>query len=159
MDERDNHHRTRCTATCADGSRCRAWAVRGTEPPRCAPHGGGQAPVGAPQGNQNARTHGFYARAELAPNEPSPEDWTIDTLIADYATRHFSLSRYVGRLLAEDNVDHRELSRLLTLYGKSASRLRRLFEERHIQQQASERLRAVIARALQRSAADPEIDP
>ena len=38
---------------------CRAWAVRDAAPPLCAAHGGRRG--GAPLGNQNARTHGFYA--------------------------------------------------------------------------------------------------
>ena len=172
MDEQHDHRPTRCTATCADGSPCRAWSVHRTEPPRCAAHGGGRAPVGAPRGNQNARTHGFYARAEHARTEqacpeparpePSPESWTIDTLIADYSARHSDLSRYIGQLLADDHVDREELSPLLTLYGKSASRLRRLLEERHTQRAVSERLRAIIldlkSRAQQRDTADPETE-
>jgi hypothetical protein len=51
----------RCTAVRADGEPCRAWAVRGTDPPRCAAHGGTDAPIGAPQGNTNALKHGYYA--------------------------------------------------------------------------------------------------
>jgi hypothetical protein len=135
MDERQDHQPTRCTATCADGSSCRAWAVRGTDPPRCAAHGGGERPVGPPKGNQNARTHGFYAARADVP----AEGWTIDTLIADLSARHDGLSRYVGRLLADDHSDHEELARLLALYGKSASRLRSLLEERYTEHAVSER--------------------
>jgi hypothetical protein len=87
MDERQDDQPTRCTATYADDSPCRAWAVRGTDPPRCAPHGGGQAPS-APGGSQNARTHGFYARADVP-----AEGWTIDTLIADLSAKRARLSR------------------------------------------------------------------
>ncbi|MGD9029962.1 MAG: hypothetical protein PVG25_09120 [Anaerolineae bacterium] len=153
MDDPTNHNSIRCTATRADGSPCRAWSVRGTDPPRCAPHGGGRAPVGAPQGNQNARTHGFYARSDV-----QTEGWTIETLIADVSARHASLSRYVGQRLADDHADLKELTRLLTLYGKSTSRLRRLLEERHTQRAVSERLRAMIAQALQQAVGDPEVE-
>ena len=52
----------RCTAVRADGEPCRAWAVRGTDPPRCAAHGGTDSPIGAPRGNTNALKHGYYAR-------------------------------------------------------------------------------------------------
>lgn len=31
----------RCTALTAAGRACQAWAVRGSEPPRCSAHGGG----------------------------------------------------------------------------------------------------------------------
>jgi hypothetical protein len=45
---------------------CRAWAVRDSSPPLCAAHGGRKG--GAPPGNQNALTHGFYA-STLNPDE------------------------------------------------------------------------------------------
>ncbi len=51
----------RCTATCADGTPCSAWAVRGTDPPLCAAHGGTDARIGAPPGNTNALKHGYHA--------------------------------------------------------------------------------------------------
>ena len=45
---------------------CRAWAVRDSNPPLCAAHGDRRG--GAPLGNQNALTHGFYA-STLNPDE------------------------------------------------------------------------------------------
>ena len=56
---------TRCSATVRDGDStrpCRAWAVHETNPPLCSAHGGGERPVGAPEGNTNAVTHGFYQK-------------------------------------------------------------------------------------------------
>jgi hypothetical protein len=52
---------TRCTATTAAGRPCRAWAVRDTDPPLCSAHVHANAGAGAPEGNQNRRTHGFYS--------------------------------------------------------------------------------------------------
>ena len=46
---------------------CKAWAVRDSDPPICAPHASRKAGsetegrFGAPEGNQNALIHGFYA--------------------------------------------------------------------------------------------------
>ena len=51
-----------CSHTTAAGAPCRAWAVHGTDPPACAAHARRTVGAGAPTGNQNARTHGFYAR-------------------------------------------------------------------------------------------------
>ena len=45
---------------------CRAWAIRDSNPPLCAAHSDRKG--GAPPGNQNARTHGFYASI-LSPTE------------------------------------------------------------------------------------------
>lgn len=48
----------RCGAKTRSGAPCRSPAVQGKQ--RCRMHGGA-AGSGAPRGNQNARTHGFYS--------------------------------------------------------------------------------------------------
>jgi hypothetical protein len=48
-----NHNKTPCSVP-----GCRAWAVRGSDPPRCSPH---SAQTGAPPANDNRFVHGFYA--------------------------------------------------------------------------------------------------
>ena len=52
-----NPNKTHCSV---EG--CRAWAIRDSDPPLCAPHTPGL--TGAPPGNSNALTHGFYARSQ-----------------------------------------------------------------------------------------------
>ena len=47
----------KCTALTAKGEPCKAWAIHDSVPPRCAPHSG---ITGAPKGNDNAVTHGYY---------------------------------------------------------------------------------------------------
>lgn len=83
-----------CTATTANGRPCRAWAVHDTDPPRCAAHSGrttahsgrttahsGRTPrAGAPPGNHNARTHGFYGRSIVTPEELAALVTYADTL-------------------------------------------------------------------------------
>jgi hypothetical protein len=121
----------RCTATCADGSPCKAWAVHGTSPPRCAAHGGTLARIGAPPGNRNALKHGYYART--APGGPlqslPPEDWTIETIILDLCTKQTRLSHYIDEHSADMSPD--ELARFLRLHGMNASRLGRLLRDKH----------------------------
>jgi hypothetical protein len=51
----------RCSAKRRDGQPCNAWAVRGSDPPLCAAHGGTDARIGAPPGNTNALTHNAVA--------------------------------------------------------------------------------------------------
>jgi hypothetical protein len=118
-----------CNATCADGSPCRAWAVRGSDPPRCAPHGGGASPVGAPRGNENARTHGFYARVG---GTPVPGDRTAesaeDTIVQLCAT-HMRIVRHIEEHKHELPVP--ELAALCRLYSSNLSRLTRLVMERY----------------------------
>ena len=55
----------KCTARTASGKACKAWAIRGSDPPLCAPHTG---LAGAPPGNTNAVTHGYY-RKRIEPEE------------------------------------------------------------------------------------------
>ena len=75
----------RCEHQTADGP-CKAWAIRGSDPPRCSAHAGRNAGAGAPPGNQNRRTHGFYASAllpeELADLVACSGDMTLDDEIA-----------------------------------------------------------------------------
>ena len=49
----------KCTAVTAAGKPCKGWAITDSIPPRCAPHSG---LTGAPKGNTNAVTHGFYQK-------------------------------------------------------------------------------------------------
>ena len=50
-----------CSGTVLSGQRCKAWAVRGSDPPLCAVHAGLNKGAGAPKGNKNALKHGFYS--------------------------------------------------------------------------------------------------
>ena len=61
------HTKRRCTHSTKAGHPCKAWAVRGTEPPACSIHAG-LTHGGPAERNQNARKHGFYAPG-IAPDE------------------------------------------------------------------------------------------
>jgi len=134
MTEQPHNQSRRCTATCADGRPCRAWAVRGSDPPRCSSHGGGRAPVGAPPGNQNARTHGFYAQGPAAADD-GENGWRgaegpcrIDAVIADLYAKQQRLSRYIDH--NADDLTPEQLARFLQIYAQSCSRLGRLLRDR-----------------------------
>ncbi len=51
----------RCASTTKKGQPCRAWSIRDRQPPACSAHAGRNTGAGAPAGNQNRVTHGFYA--------------------------------------------------------------------------------------------------
>jgi hypothetical protein len=157
----------RCTATCADGSPCRAWAVHGSDPPRCAPHGGGKASVGAPAGNQNALKHGFYA-ASSPPAGPqhdqAPSPWeggedpfgtglpagcTINAIIHMLYHKQVALDDYIDRILRTDRPPIHEFIHLLRIHGQNASRLGRLLRDRRaLSGEAADGISAAIAQAL-----------
>ena len=68
MNKRSLNQSRKCTAIKRDGRKCRAWAVRDSDPPQCSAHGGYSVGAGAPVGNRNAVKHGYYARG-LRPEE------------------------------------------------------------------------------------------
>ena len=103
----------RCTATTAAGHPCRAYAVHGTDPPRCAPHRGGKTPVGAPAGNTNAQPHGFYAA--------QPDAVSIANTITGLSDKLERMDDLLPRL---ENPDH--LIAVFSIYTQATSRLGRL---------------------------------
>lgn len=130
----------RCTATKPDGTPCRAWAVKDSQPPRCAAHGGGSAAVGAPIGNANAQTHGLYAR----PTKPLT---TIEDVIADLAEKQARLSAYIDECLIEPDID--SIKALLAIHAQTASRLGKLLrDQRALSGEAADGISGAIAAAL-----------
>jgi hypothetical protein len=111
----------KCTELTASGTPCKAWAVHGSDPPRCAAHGGGKAPVGAPPGNRNAQTHGFYSRPDVPPT-------SIDDIFTGLAEKQAQLDRYITAQLPD--LDAEVVIKLLGLYAQNASRLSRILRDR-----------------------------
>jgi hypothetical protein len=125
----------RCSATCANGKPCRAWALRGSEPALCAAHSG---KVGAPPGNKNAQTHGFYSR-------PARQVESLDDVIQ-------GLQEKLGHLLAmmDETDDPEQLMRAFALYGQGASRLGRLLRDQQaLSGKAADDILDALAKALE----------
>ena len=134
----------RCTATTARKTRCKAWAVPGTDPPRCAAHGGSTKRPGAPPGNRNALKHGFYA-------QPTHPLTSIVDIIADLAAKQIALSNHIDDLLSttDDLPNMVDLVKLFSLHGQNASRLGRLLrDQRALSGAASDGIAGAIAQAL-----------
>jgi hypothetical protein len=118
-----------CTATKRDGTPCRAWAVRGSDPPRCAAHGG--------------------RRATQAEPEDIPD--TIDLVIHDLASKQQKLSDYIEAYTEADHKDLsvRDLARLFQIHGQNASRIGRLLrDQRALSGEATDGIAGAIAQAL-----------
>lgn len=132
---------THCTATTAAGNPCKAWAVHGSDPPRCSAHGGSPTKkVGAPEGNENALKHGFY-------RPPDRELTTIEDIIADLAEKQLRLSSYINAHTAEADIE--QLAHLLKIHGQNASRLGRLLrDKRALTGDAADGISGAIAQAL-----------
>ena len=114
MSSRDGSAR-RCEAFKPDGSACRAWAQRGSDPPRCAAHSGR---VGAPPGNRNAQRHGAYSR-------PVSPITNIDDAVQDLERRLTQLAGYL-----DDCEDKEDMLRAMGLYGQMVSRYGRLLRDK-----------------------------
>lgn len=107
--------KVRCSASCANGRPCRAWAVRGES--KCAAHLGR---VGAPVGNKNRQTHGAYSQSDVKIEG-------IEDVVADLQNKLARLSALI------DHCDDPEQLRvLLALYGQMASRLGRLLRDKRV---------------------------
>jgi hypothetical protein len=91
----------KCTAQTAAGQPCRGWAVHDSDPPLCAPHAGLTVGAGAPPGNQNRRTHGFYSRTfERAEIDDLVVFASCETLDDEIACARVALRRVFRLLLA-----------------------------------------------------------
>ncbi len=130
---------TRCTAQTAKKTPCKAWAVRSSDPPRCAAHGGGKQ-IGAPAGNKNAEKHGFYA----APDKPLA---TIEDVIADLFAKQATISAYIDANISDIGVE--ALTGLLTLHAQTSSRLGKLLRDKHaLSGDAADGISGALAQAL-----------
>jgi hypothetical protein len=133
----------KCTAMRRDGHPCRAWAMAGTDPPRCAAHGAAKGRVGAPLGNENALKHGFYSK-------PSRPLETIDDALQHLAECLTQLADYVRDSMYELSVD--DMARLSAVRGQNLSRYVRMLRDKaamsgdlddELEQQVAEALRLV----------------
>jgi len=131
---------TKCNQLKDDGTPCQAWAVRESDPPRCAAHGGGKAPVGAPPGNQNAKSHGLYTADDKVP-------FDLDARITDLDRRVQQLSLYIDRNLTDLQPD--EYNTLFNLQGSLTSRLGRLMRDRQQVTAAIDDLDEAVQEALE----------
>jgi hypothetical protein len=122
---------------------CRAWAIRGTDPPRCNAHRNLPS-WGAPDGNQNALKHGYYAAEHI------PPDCTIEAIIDMLFHKQVSLDRYIEDIMRTHQPSIQELSHLLQIHGQNASRLGRLLRDRRaLGGEAADGISGAIAQALE----------
>ncbi len=136
-----------CTSTTRAGRPCKAHPVKGSEPPRCAAHGGGSRPVGAPKGNQNAVTHGAYS----ADDEPL----TLDDAIASLSRRIRDLESYIDN----SKLTTEQYGTLTGLYSSLLGRLGRLMRDlRALSGDAADGFAGAIAIAMDELSTELGID-
>jgi hypothetical protein len=126
----------RCGVIHPSGQPCRAWAMRGSDPPRCGAHSGGAARAG----NKNAWKPGAHARTGAHPVQIHD----IGDVVAD-------LQRKMARLseLIDGCEDPEALIKLMSLHAQVASRLGRLErDKRALDGKAADGLLDAIGKAL-----------
>ena len=99
---------TRCTATTAAGRACRAWAVRGSDPPRCRAHAG-----------KGTKDDGRGTDGSLSADELSADE--LAAQIEDLDGRIERLGAYIDAHRAELAVG--DLVRLLDLHSRMLGRV------------------------------------
>ena len=142
----------RCSATTATGESCRAWAVRGSDPPLCSIHNG-RTKGGAPAGQHHPNhAHGFYSSAldpaELADLVTFSDDMT---LADEIAVCRVVLRRLLSTLEDppgpdQDTVDYAKLAGLSLQAARTVARLLR--DQRALSGKAADGIVAAIAQAL-----------
>jgi hypothetical protein len=110
---------------------CRAWAVRDTDPPLCSAHAGRNVGAGGFPGNENRRTHGFYAsalrREELA---DLFSDVGVDTLEAEIICARIALRRVLAYLTsAGPELSLLEYTRIASVAFHGARTIARLLRD------------------------------
>ena len=112
---------------------CRAWAMRGSDPPLCASHAGRTTGAGAPDGNQNRRTHGFYADA-LSRDELTGllADAGALGLDSEIAGARIALHRVLAHLVAADpGLSPLDYARIASVVFHGARTVARLLRDNH----------------------------
>jgi hypothetical protein len=108
----------------------------------CGAHGGGQGNPGAPAGNTNAVTHGFYT-------QPSVELQGISDVVDDLMHRQSQLSAFIETHVAEGDIEVADMAKLLGLLGQNASRIGRLLrDQRALSGEAADGLLGALSVAL-----------
>jgi len=106
--------RARCTATTVKGAPCRAWAVRGSDPPRCRVH--------------------LLRSVEGTKCVEMPENDAVDLTrhIVDLADQVRDLARLIrdAQVVEGEPLSLAEYRRLLALHGALCSRLSRMLRDR-----------------------------
>ena len=170
-------HFLRCSHPTAAGRPCRAWAVRGSDPPLCSAHAGrnkrqypGGVGAGAPPGNHNRTVHGFYSSA-LSPGEVADllAHAGASTLEGEIACARIALRRVLAHLTTAgvdlSPLDYAKLASLAFQGARTAqsptagSGVARLVRDNHaLGGRSSDELYAIFDQALDDLSAEWDVD-
>ena len=123
---------SRCSSTTKSGEQCQAFAVRGSAPPRCSAHLGRNRGAGAPAGNQNRRTHGFYGRYYSADELDALAEYAADdSLDSEIGVVRVALRRAL-KVLQDEDADPALVAALTPLVFAGGRTVARLLRDRRL---------------------------
>ncbi len=145
----------RCSHATAAGAPCKAWAMHaptpgGPDQPTCAAHAG-RARGGAPVGNQNARTHGFYGRLLSQQEVRDLLFYAVDMNLDDEVACARVALRRVLEFVQQDSGDlnREQYIQVIKLIFYGTRTIARLLRERHnLSDDTTDRLTRIFGKAL-----------
>lgn len=137
----------KCTAKTNAGRPCRAWAVRGTEPPRCPAHAGLTA---GPSSSRSDAGGSFYGRQLTTQELTDLVAFTSDPSLSDeIAVSRVMLRRLLTVLQDEEELSVRELTRVASMVFNGSRVVARLLrDERALSGEAADGISGAIGHAL-----------
>lgn len=145
----------RCIATCIDGRACRAWAVRDSDPPLCASHGGRPAGVAADAAPQHPESSSPAASA-VEQDRPAPDLEEVallvnlaldDGLEDEVAASRVAVQRVMEELREE--LSPAEFARLAGLVFRGSDTIARLLRaQRELSGDGADGMAGAISEAL-----------
>ncbi len=161
----------KCTARTRSGPPCRAWAMHGSDPPRCAAHRGDVTRSATRRGDT---PHSATCRGDMAgPEAPSapvgpdfyPEDPTAVTIDGAIAGLTDKMRRLDALIASHDQSTGAQwppdeaLIQLFGLYTQASTRLSHLLRDRRaLSGEAADGLAGAIAQALDEIGTEWQVD-
>jgi len=135
----------KCAFRHQNGRACRAWAIRDSDPPRCAVHREDGS-------SKNQQSRGFYV-------EPVRDLRDIDDVVEDALVKQTQLSAFIEQKVAEGEMGVKEMAKLLALHGQNAARIGRLLrDQRALSGKSVDGLLEAIGAALDELSTELGID-
>lgn len=121
-----------CSATTKAGQPCKAWSLHDADPPLCSSHAG-RAKGGAPAGNDNRRTHGFYIQAYTLDELRDLLHLTQEPgILEEIAAARIALRRTLNYLQTNPELTPDDFRALINLVFIGASTVARLARTQHL---------------------------
>ncbi len=147
----------KCTQLTRKNQPCQAHALKGSQPPTCSAHAKRNRGAGAPPGNQNRRTHGFYSTQYTTKELSDLVNATTPTLLDEIALTRIATRRILEQLDQQiESTDYAKLAGLLLSGANTIARLLRV--QRILSGETADGIAGAIGQALDELSAEFNIE-